>query len=245
MSVVNDKMVDQMIDAYHGDKTFSPHELDVERKRFRAVAALAHREAEAGAVKPLGWATNDDKYDGGRTHYGTGVFGHWYAVSRIKTGVWATVHHIGGRPEHLPLSTTLEDAKAAAHADYEIRIRSALVAPPAQEPVSFQWCTIDGWVECSISGNAENRRSYAKQMAAQIGLGYRELFAAPPPAVPEGMVLVEYRLLEAGDIIQAGDEVIADDGVTWQSMVGWEVGMRYTNLFKSIRRMLTAAQEGR
>ena len=81
-------------------------------------------------VKPLKWVVRQDKYDGGREHYGTGAFGHWYCVRRLKNGVWDIVHHVDGKAVHLETCPTLEAAKAAAQADYEARIRSALTVTP-------------------------------------------------------------------------------------------------------------------
>lgn len=91
--------------------------------------------AKAGQVrvKPLEWTARYAKYDGGKEHYGTGIFGHWYCVKREKGGVWSIMCHIGGHVCHLPPSKTLEAAKAAAQADYEARILAALdlTPPPA------------------------------------------------------------------------------------------------------------------
>lgn len=85
-------------------------------------------------VKPLVWRTLQDKYDGGRGHYGTGAFGHWYCVHRRKSGVWDIVHHVDGKSIHLEPRDTIEAAKAAAQADYEARILSVLDMQPTVSP---------------------------------------------------------------------------------------------------------------
>lgn len=84
-------------------------------------------------VKPLVWEVDTDKRDG-RTHYGYGVFGHWYAVFREKTGAWGVFHFVSGKrtslhPADSDTYPTLEAAKAAAQADYERRILAALDTP--------------------------------------------------------------------------------------------------------------------
>ncbi|MGV1944860.1 MULTISPECIES: hypothetical protein [unclassified Agrobacterium] len=84
--------------------------------------------APSVAVKALEWKAHNEGFGHGRMHYGTGAFGHWYGVSRVKTGCWGCVHHIDGKAVHLPMAKSLEAAKAAAQADYEARIRSALSA---------------------------------------------------------------------------------------------------------------------
>lgn len=97
--------------------------------------ALTTPPAQAVAVKPLEWKALNEGFGHGRTYYGTGVFGHWYAVQRVKKGVWSCVHHVDGKQIFLPSQLTyfgsIEEAKAAAQADYERRILSALTTPPA------------------------------------------------------------------------------------------------------------------
>ena len=94
----------------------------------------------SGTIKALEWKAHNDKYDGGRTHYGTGVFGHWYAISRARNREWMTVHHVGGKPHHLPPVASLEAAKSAAQADYEARILAAIQPDP--EPVTSETPTL-------------------------------------------------------------------------------------------------------
>lgn len=84
--------------------------------------------APSVAVKDLEWKACNEGFGHGLMHYGTGAFGHWYGVSRVKPGYWGCVHHIDGKAIHLPMAESLEAAKVAAQADYEARILSALSA---------------------------------------------------------------------------------------------------------------------
>lgn len=97
--------------------------------------------APAPQVKPLDWKAFNEGFGHGRIYYGTGVFGHWYAVSRLKAGLWHCVHHVG-EPAHLPFTRSLDEAKAAAQADYESRIIAALAPAPQ--------VTVDG-ISCLYS----------------------------------------------------------------------------------------------
>lgn len=102
----------------------------------RATAAEAARDAAiAGAVrvKPLEWVARYAKYDGGREHFGTGVFGHWYGIKREKNRAWSVSHHIGSKRIEVGFYPDLESAKAAAQADYERRILAALEPNPAEQ----------------------------------------------------------------------------------------------------------------
>lgn len=75
-------------------------------------------------------------------------------------------------------------------------VRSALL-PASAEPVDFQWKTIDGWISCSISGEPDHRQKYAKMMAREVGLGYRELYEGSPPA--SGAVEAIWRPISEAD----------------------------------------------
>lgn len=99
----------------------------------RLTAALAQSRAETQAalagrvkVKPLVWECLSSKFDGGREHFGTGVFGHWYGVKREKNRSWRVAHHIGNSVVEVGHFESLEAAKAAAQADYEARILAAI-----------------------------------------------------------------------------------------------------------------------
>lgn len=84
-------------------------------------------------VKPLVWSAANEAGHG-RAHYGSGVFGHWYAISRSKYKCWMVVHHIVGKAVHMVPFVSLEDAKTAAQADYERRIFAALEPIPEEQP---------------------------------------------------------------------------------------------------------------
>jgi hypothetical protein len=80
-------------------------------------------------VKPLEWRP-EPPYHVAR------VFGNVYAVEAWDGG--ATLSGVGGRRDF----NTLSEAKAAAQADYEARILSALapqVGDNAEEPVAWRW----------------------------------------------------------------------------------------------------------
>lgn len=77
------------------------------------------------AVKPLTWKAYNDPSEG-RVHYGKGVFGHWYGVSRKGPRMWSVMHTVDGKTVHLSLQGSLEEAKKVASADYERSIVGAL-----------------------------------------------------------------------------------------------------------------------
>jgi hypothetical protein len=90
-----------------------------------AAIALSSKVKEAGepgavAVKPLEWI-EPERPDGPVT---SGNIGLYYRLKLLSDGVWVnSAANSCGIGEHL----TLDEAKAAAQADYETRIRSALL----------------------------------------------------------------------------------------------------------------------
>jgi len=80
-------------------------------------------------AKPLEWKGSNEGFGHGRMYYGTGAFGHWYGVKREKAGMWSCVHHVGATPVYLPHQASLDEAKSAAQADYDERVRAALDTP--------------------------------------------------------------------------------------------------------------------
>lgn len=134
----------------------------------------------------------------GRVHYGAGIFGHWYGVSREKAGAWDIIHHVGGNPVHLPLCETLDEAKAAAQADYERRILSALTASASEpEPVAWEVTLLMGrededggdYWETSIATNPD----FVKDLDP-VRNKVRPLVYATPVAPPDsGAVEAAYR----------------------------------------------------
>lgn len=98
-----------------------------------AEASLAAAMEGAVRVKPLEWVARYAKYDGGREHFGTGVFGHWYGIKREKNRVWSVSHHIGSKMIVVGFYPDLEASKAAAQADYATRILAAIEPNPAAQ----------------------------------------------------------------------------------------------------------------
>ena len=96
--------------------TWEPHSVKLRKDAISAIPAASATQHDfvQPTVRPLVWRTIQDKYDGGREHYGTGAFGHWYCVHRRKSGVWDIVHHVDGKPIHFEPCDTIEAAKAAA-----------------------------------------------------------------------------------------------------------------------------------
>ncbi|MBB4017328.1 hypothetical protein GGR16_002357 [Chelatococcus caeni] len=98
------------------------------------------------AVKPLEWHASTWRDNSWLAPHG---FGENY-VAYLNGETWRCVGH------DFP---SLEAAKAAAQADYERRIRSALVAAPAAEPVASPRCPMHGSpdnlpAECPSCGRA-------------------------------------------------------------------------------------------
>lgn len=84
-------------------------------------------------VKPLVWdRTNSD----GTIHIATAIPGEYWAWELAGYGYWSW-GSLSGREVH----GGLDGAKAAAQADYEKRIRSALRAPDAGERITPRWRT--------------------------------------------------------------------------------------------------------
>jgi hypothetical protein len=71
----------------------------------------------------------------GRAHYGSGVFGHWYAVSRLDRNKWVCMTHIEGKNVQVGIFPTLEAAQAAAQTDYTSRIHDALESTELQRQI--------------------------------------------------------------------------------------------------------------
>lgn len=119
-------------------------------------AALSDQEREVEVkIKPLEWHEADPENYIARDGYK--VWPH--------TGGWAWSHFLGGARW---IFRSFEAAKAAAQADYEQRIRSALVDVPV-EPASWQYFNDGAWRH---STNPEYHRKTGYQM--------RPLFAHPP-----------------------------------------------------------------
>lgn len=99
-----------------------------------AAAEAKLATAEPVAVKPLEWF---DFERGAGSQYADSCFGRYDAWCVAGSGYLRRPQQSS---EGAPYGTTLDAAKAAAQADYEARIRSALyAAPPAAEPVKADY----------------------------------------------------------------------------------------------------------
>lgn len=127
---ITDEMVERAAHAMCVEGGFDPNERmpnDGPRWKYYApnarsalTAALAEQTQQGVEVKALEWRA-EPPYHVAR------VFGNVYAVEAWDGGV--TLFGIGGRRDF----KTVSEAKTAAQADYETRIRSALVDVPAVE----------------------------------------------------------------------------------------------------------------
>lgn len=80
-------------------------------------------------VKPLEW-THDAKFCGQEMSYAETAFGTWMMVAYSgRNGRWAHTDPAGNDSDED--WATRDECEAAAQADYEQRIRSALVPAPA------------------------------------------------------------------------------------------------------------------
>lgn len=119
-----------MMGAYHNAK----RTMHTVPEIWRAILAAAPQPAPRPvAVKPLEW---DSVIDGGRDRVAKTVIGE-YVVSVDHPNAGGT-HYlwVSGQPdsdEHHSEYRTMDAAKAAAQADYERRILSALTTPPADQ----------------------------------------------------------------------------------------------------------------
>lgn len=104
--------------------------LDEQETYVALTAALADKQAGEVKIKPLEW----DSFGRAHSEVGTyevvciaqgGVFGLWRPIDD-----GSTFSNDEGSEEH---------CREAAQADYEQRIRSALVDVPAVEPVAWRW----------------------------------------------------------------------------------------------------------
>lgn len=127
-------------------ETAPPVPRTVASGEMREPGATDKAEAIVQVVKPLVWQALNEGFGHGRTHYGTGAFGHWYGVSRSGAGTWSCVHHVGGAPVHLPSQSTLEEAKATAEEDYARRISAEVDLVPANATLTMlREAYVAGW----------------------------------------------------------------------------------------------------
>ncbi|WP_313666169.1 hypothetical protein [Shinella sp.] len=127
------------IDNVYGYKYFGDYELSPEQLSavYEAKALAALSDKQAGEVKavPLKWST--EKRSGFTIHIGRGLGLKYEAAIKAYSPGWIVT--IGQSEVVYDSADADEDAaKAAAQADYEQRIRSALVDVPAVEPRKFK-----------------------------------------------------------------------------------------------------------
>lgn len=107
-------------------------------------------------------------------------------------------HHLDAETERADLWTEIE---------VNVEDLRAYLSQPEQPALraerDHQWRTIDGWISAGGDENAEN---YARQMAAQIGLGFRTLYTSPPVS-PD--VAAQLRDWIWQQIEQHGDDLVA------------------------------------
>ena len=105
-----------------------------------AIEALAAREPQCAVVRPLVWETS---VIGKPWHSAKAPWGFYYAQWDDETEAWFASLEMGEvecpiilQPSDVP---TIDDAKAAAQADYAARIMSALTIRPEEEVRAEAW----------------------------------------------------------------------------------------------------------
>lgn len=143
---------------------------------FRAMKERS--PAPAGVqVKALEWSSDDEPV--------ANCFGGGYAIFVNDRG--ARLYAYFPRAEKLGIFDTLEAAKSAAQADYETRIRSALIAPPAADaPVECDGYKVTdaeaaAWAERHDIEDKLHRVS-AQRCAIEDARSLHLISAAAPPA---------------------------------------------------------------
>lgn len=140
-------------------------------------AAIFDQEL-AVEVKALEWAGDGDCYAF------ADVIHQLYSIAYEEGKYWANWDMV------LPPFDTLQAAKSAAQADYEQRIRSALVDVPV-EPVAKQWCAYEDGLQHTSwypdgYGDRAGWEALAKRNPAKYQVVTRDLFASPPLPHREG-----------------------------------------------------------
>ncbi|UNK39328.1 Lar family restriction alleviation protein [Shinella sp. H4-D48] len=145
-------------------------------------AALSDKQAGEVKALPLNWAT--EKKSGFTIHVGRGLGLKYEACIKAYSPGWVVTL---GQSDVIfdGAEAVEEDAKAAAQADYEQRIRSALVDVPAVEPVAKQWCAYENgqqhtsWYPDGY-GDRAGWEALAKRNPEKYQIVTRDLFAHPP-----------------------------------------------------------------
>lgn len=170
-----------------------------------ASTALRRLASSDGGVKvrELAWRRIGDCWKADR--YSIRV-DHGVPVYYIVSG-WAS----GTNP-----CDTLDAAKVAAQADYEARIKSALVEVPAVkgEPVRWEWCCFEdneqrtGW-QCEGHGDQKGWEKLVESNPAKYRIVRRPLYTAPPADAGMREALESWLIAEikkACERYQSGDQ---------------------------------------
>lgn len=125
-----------------------------------AIRAYVAAVGEPVAVKPMGWDESE------WPRQAQTVIG-WYSIhsgrpdGRYRLRYPSFGHVVG--PKGDAIFTTIDDAKAAAQADYEARIRSALAAPqPSQSRDEVVEALRGAFITCNSDGQAGRYEVVAK-----------------------------------------------------------------------------------
>ncbi|WP_199091584.1 TFIIB-type zinc ribbon-containing protein [Bosea sp. ASV33] len=130
-----------------------------------------------GRVKPLEWQPTSS----GFCWHAASAVGRYFIEERHSDFRW----NVEGWPGEWAVNT-LDEAKAAAQADYEARIRSALAndASPRGEAVVWQW-RMKNPVDGSMSEWRDGKHGFSAAVAERFGAEERPLYAHPAPATVE------------------------------------------------------------
>lgn len=141
----------------------------------RVTAALSDKQAVEVKIKPLEWIEHPSA-DAWRADTMLGTYQVW--AGSLKTG-WL---FDGLFAERLNETSHDEDAaKAAAQADYERRIRSALVDVPAVEPVAKRWLVEETLPSGAIKWEVVEHENHARKIAAMCrNATVTPLYTSPP-----------------------------------------------------------------
>lgn len=168
-----------------------------ETLRRAADALSAAMSAQPVAVKPLEWEDEAEEFSDGNarvSHTGSCIFGQWYMIYSEDGEYYVSCNyrHVDGTFQ------TIAAAKAAAQADYDARILSALAttskmetapltpAPASSEPVAwrFRWVYPKAGEPTTVWTETGDRR-VANQRRAE-GWEVQPLYLAPPAPTGDG-----------------------------------------------------------
>jgi hypothetical protein len=163
----------------------------------RALALQALDAGQPVAVKPLGW---DDSTSGAGRWYALQLVDKLGNVVDLNSRYSIEVHH-GFRVklddrDVGPICPTLDEAKAAAQADYESRIRTALASPlssvPADKAEPVAWLANHRFAHDNMLFHTrEEAEAYARKFAFDA-YDFAPLYRAPASSVEAREVVVVF-----------------------------------------------------